>query len=63
MSSIIKIPATGMPELGEVKDYSPYVRASTQHPAATELNGGVYQGGNTDSPRSASSTLSFNRDI
>ena len=31
-----------------VKDYSPYVRTTTQHPAGTELNGAVYQGGNTD---------------
>ena len=45
---VIKIPAVGTPELGEVKNYSPYVRTSTQHPAGTELNGGVYQGGNTE---------------
>ena len=36
-----------LPEIGEIKNYSPYVHARTNHQGAV-LNGGVYDFGNTE---------------
>jgi hypothetical protein len=38
----------GRPELDEIKNYSPYVKPTTAHPACTSLVGGTHAFGNTE---------------
>ena len=46
MPDIIKV--AGKPELGEVKNYSPWVRRNTPKPTGLSLNGDSYAFGNTE---------------